>query len=111
MPVARCDLDRGSDRLERPRVRRELAVREADGLRLLRLEAEGGPDRPVPELVVELGPVRSAVRHRDEGEAVLRDHLELGVLAVRGAAVRDDLRTRNLAQQPTDADGVADRAA
>jgi hypothetical protein len=63
----------------------------------------------VDDRLVARDAARAGVGGDDDGEVPLRDHEQLGELAVGRAAVADGADTA-VAQEPADADRVAERA-
>src|SRR5579875_2528405 len=101
--------DRG-DRLVAAGVDGQRVVAQDQLLRLLLLEPEIVLEGPGGQLVVELRAVGAAVAHADEGEPARRHHEEVRVLPVGRPAVADQPLAGDVAQQPGDADVVAEGA-
>src|SRR3954452_19221923 len=99
------------DRLVAADVLRQRLVAERELLRLDVVETGEVLQRPLLQQRVELRAVRAGVGHRDQPEAALGHHHELGVLPVGRAPVADEPYAVHVAEEPADADEVAECAA
>jgi hypothetical protein len=106
-----CDHERHDVDLVSPGdfARPNLVVR--DWLRVAIDHSQIGLERPPDDSQVERDAVRTGVGQGDDGEATLRHGEQLRELAVRRATVADGVHSVHVAQEPADAEGVAQCAA
>src|SRR5260221_6962635 len=94
----------GADNLPGPRrVKR-------DGLWIAVDESEVVLKRPAADRLIEGDAIRASVGQRDDREVALRDDEQLGELAVGRPVVPDGAHAVHVAQEPTEANGVAQGA-